>query len=221
MHDQRSIHRRIRFGAFELDVRSGELHKGATRLRVPDKSIEILRALLEQPGELVTRETRRDRPVTAIRWPDDGNPATESDASWRPFLVTPPYPDYPCALPTSAGAGAEVLRQFFGSDDIAFTRTFAASPVALPAPMTALPGKTITRTFHSLSEAVEEAQSARVYDGLHFREGCGVRRPPGHADRAVHRQARTAARQAEQGLIRLAVRWRLRQASVSDGGADS
>jgi len=61
MHDKRSTHRRIRFGTFELDVRSGELHKGSTRLKVPDKSIEILRALLEQPGELVTREALRDR----------------------------------------------------------------------------------------------------------------------------------------------------------------
>jgi hypothetical protein len=86
--------------------------------------------------------------------------------------VTPAYPDYPCALPTSAGAGAESLRQFFGTDDITFTRTFAAAPVPLPAPMAALPAKTITRTFHSLSDAASEAQSARVYGGMHFREGC-------------------------------------------------
>ena len=38
--------------------------------------------------------------------------------------------------------------------------------------MTALPTKTITRTFHSPSEAAAEAQSARVYAGIHFREGC-------------------------------------------------
>jgi hypothetical protein len=112
------------------------------------------------------------RPVTAVRWPDDGNADTESDPVWRPFLVTPAYPDYPCALPTSAGAGAEVLRQFFGTDDISFTRTFNAAAVPLPAPMVALPPKAITRTFTSLSEAAAEAQSARVYGGLHFREGC-------------------------------------------------
>ena len=94
--------------------------------------------------------------------------------AWRPFLVTPACPDYPCALPTDAGAGAEVLRKFFGTDDITFTRTFAAAPVALPAPMAPLPAKTITRTFLSLSAAVAEAQSARVYGGLHFREGCAA-----------------------------------------------
>jgi hypothetical protein len=112
------------------------------------------------------------RPVTAIRWADDGNPGTISDPSWRPFLVTPPYPDYPCALPTATGASTQVLRQFFGTDDIAFSRIFNAPPVPLPAPLLALPGKAITRSFHTLSEADAEARDARVYAGIHFREGC-------------------------------------------------
>ena len=112
------------------------------------------------------------RPVTAIRWPDDGNAATESDPAWRPFIVTPPYPDYPCALPTSAGAGTESLRQFFGTDNVPFVRSFNAPAVPLPAPMTALPAKLITRGFSTLSEAAAEARDARVYGGMHFREGC-------------------------------------------------
>ena len=112
------------------------------------------------------------RPVTAIRWRDDGNPDTDSDEPWRPFLVTPPYPDYPCALPTLTGAATQVLRQFFGTDHIAFSRTFDAPPVSLPAPMAPLPVKTITRSFNSLSEAAAESQDARVYAGIHFREGC-------------------------------------------------
>lgn len=112
------------------------------------------------------------RPVTAIRWPDDGNPETATDPNWRPFLVTPPYPDYPCALPSPTGAAASVLREFFGTDDIAFTVTFSAPGVPMPAPMSALPPKSITRSFTSLSQAVEEAESARVFAGLHFREGC-------------------------------------------------
>jgi hypothetical protein len=112
------------------------------------------------------------RPVTAIRWADDGNPDTLSDPSWRPFLVTPPYPDYPCALPSGTGAATEVLRQFFGTDRIAFSRTFNAPAVPLPAPMAALPPKLITRSFTSLSQATAEARNARVYGGLHFAEGC-------------------------------------------------
>ena len=112
------------------------------------------------------------RPVTAIRWADDGNPDTVSDPIWRPFLVTPPYPDYPCALPTGTGAATEVLRQFFGTDEIAFSRTFNAPPVPLPAPMESLPAKLVTRSFDSLSEATAESRDARVYAGIHFREGC-------------------------------------------------
>jgi hypothetical protein len=38
--------------------------------------------------------------------------------------------------------------------------------------MPALPPKSITRSFDTLSEASAEAQSARVYAGIHFREGC-------------------------------------------------
>lgn len=66
MHDPASPARHVRFGAFELDLRSGELRKGPTRLKVPDQSIEILKALLEQPGELVTREQLHER-----LWPAD------------------------------------------------------------------------------------------------------------------------------------------------------
>jgi Tol biopolymer transport system component/DNA-binding winged helix-turn-helix (wHTH) protein len=52
---------RVRFGAFELDLSSSELRKGPTRLKVPYQSIAILQALLEHPGELVTRDELRQR----------------------------------------------------------------------------------------------------------------------------------------------------------------
>ena len=58
--------RRIRFGSFELDVGSSELRNGPTRLKVPYQSIEILKALLERPGELVTRDELSRR-----LWPSD------------------------------------------------------------------------------------------------------------------------------------------------------
>ncbi len=58
--------RRVRFGPFELDVRTDELWKNGRRIRVRDQPIRILRALLEQPGEVVTREVLRER-----LWPAD------------------------------------------------------------------------------------------------------------------------------------------------------
>ena len=75
------------------------------------------------------------RPVTAIRWPDEGNPNTESDPIWRPLLNTPPYPDFPSALSVLTGAATSVLREFFGTDDIAFSATVTVGSLPLPAPL--------------------------------------------------------------------------------------
>jgi TolB-like protein/DNA-binding winged helix-turn-helix (wHTH) protein/Flp pilus assembly protein TadD len=47
---------RVRFGAFEVDLRSGELHKQGIKIKLHDQPFQILAMLLEHPGELVTRE---------------------------------------------------------------------------------------------------------------------------------------------------------------------
>src|SRR5436190_356488 len=55
----------LRFGLFELDTRSGELRKRGVKLKLSDQAYCILRALLNSPGELVTR----DQLIEAV-WPD-------------------------------------------------------------------------------------------------------------------------------------------------------
>jgi Tol biopolymer transport system component/DNA-binding winged helix-turn-helix (wHTH) protein len=57
---------RIRFGAFEVDLRSGELFREGQRIALPNQSFLALSALLEQPGQLVSREALRAR-----LWPDN------------------------------------------------------------------------------------------------------------------------------------------------------
>jgi TolB-like protein/Tfp pilus assembly protein PilF len=53
---------RLRFGSFELDVRSRELRRGATTVaRLQEQPFEILRMILERPGEVVTREELQQR----------------------------------------------------------------------------------------------------------------------------------------------------------------
>jgi Tol biopolymer transport system component/DNA-binding winged helix-turn-helix (wHTH) protein len=59
-------HRLVRFGVFELDLRSGELRKSGARLNLQHQPLQLLSVLLEQPGELVTRDELRKR-----LWPDD------------------------------------------------------------------------------------------------------------------------------------------------------
>src|SRR5215468_994828 len=48
--------RLIRFGVFELDLRSGELQRQGRKVRLEGQPVQVLICLLENPGELVTRE---------------------------------------------------------------------------------------------------------------------------------------------------------------------
>ena len=57
---------RIQFGVFELDPRAGELRKSGTRIRLQEQPLKVLIALLERPGEVVTREELKLR-----IWPED------------------------------------------------------------------------------------------------------------------------------------------------------
>jgi DNA-binding winged helix-turn-helix (wHTH) protein len=46
----------IRFGPFQLDLRSSELRRNGIRVRLPDQSIKVLTMLVRSSGEVVTRE---------------------------------------------------------------------------------------------------------------------------------------------------------------------
>jgi DNA-binding winged helix-turn-helix (wHTH) protein/WD40 repeat protein len=51
----------LRFGIFELDVRTGELRKHGIKVRLQGKPLRVLQALVERPGEIVTREELQHR----------------------------------------------------------------------------------------------------------------------------------------------------------------
>ena len=50
----------VQFGPFELRTDIGELRKHGIRVKIQAKPLAVLRALLERPGEVVTREELRD-----------------------------------------------------------------------------------------------------------------------------------------------------------------
>ena len=56
----------VRFGAFELDLRAGELRKEGLKIKLQEQPFQILAMLLEHPGQVVTREELRSR-----LWPGD------------------------------------------------------------------------------------------------------------------------------------------------------
>ena len=57
---------RLRFGVFEVDLRAGELRKHGLRIRLQEQPFQVLVTLLEQPGEVVTREALQKK-----LWPAD------------------------------------------------------------------------------------------------------------------------------------------------------
>ena len=120
------------------------------------------------------------RPITAIRHPDDGNPATDTDPSWTPLfsagfptspplppdplpiggvggpLGTPPYPEHPSGATAYASASMAALRSFFGTDKMTFYATSGRFPDE-------------QRTFNRFSDLTDEVLEARLWAGIHFR----------------------------------------------------
>jgi len=57
---------RVRFGTFEVNLATGELRKQGTRIKLHEKPFQLLLALIEHPGEVVTRKELQER-----LWPQD------------------------------------------------------------------------------------------------------------------------------------------------------
>jgi hypothetical protein len=126
------------------------------------------------------------RPITGIREADggtgptgrgDSNPETVADATFTPLGApasnlngpnfTPPFPSYPSGHACFGGAVFQTLRNFYGTDNIAFT--FVSDE---------LNGVTrdnegnirplLPRHFSTLSQAEEENGQSRIYLGIHW-----------------------------------------------------
>jgi hypothetical protein len=111
------------------------------------------------------------RPVTAIQLAaTDGNPSTSADPEWQVvgwnpggppdqrYFPTQPIADYPSGHATAGGGASQLIKSFFGTDDISFSTTSATFPG--------------TRSFTSLSQAARENSLSRIYVGYHFRKAC-------------------------------------------------
>jgi TolB-like protein/DNA-binding winged helix-turn-helix (wHTH) protein/Tfp pilus assembly protein PilF len=54
--DQSLDSQRVRFGVFEVDFHAGEIRKSGLKIKLHAQPLEVLKLLLERPGEVVTRE---------------------------------------------------------------------------------------------------------------------------------------------------------------------
>jgi len=97
------------------------------------------------------------RPETAIHAGDtDGNPKTDPDPNYVPFIVTPCFPSYPSNHGSAGNAAAEVLRRIYGEAGHSITLTNPAVPE-------------IVLQYTSLKQITDDISDARVYGGIHFR----------------------------------------------------
>src|SRR2546425_145713 len=126
------------------------------------------------------------RPITGIRESDpgtgpsglgDGNAATIGDQTFSPLGApasnlqgpnfTPPFPAYPSGHAGFGGALFQILRRFYGTDDIAFA--FVSDEFnGVTLDSTGTPRPLLPRSFTSLSQAEEENGQSRIYLGIHW-----------------------------------------------------
>jgi PAP2 superfamily len=103
------------------------------------------------------------RPVTAVRSTHAaGGTTVEGDAGWTPLIPTPMHPEYPCAHCVIAGAVGAVIDAELRGAKAPLLRT--TSPTA--------PG--VVREWKSAAEMVEEVKTARIHDGVHYRNSTQV-----------------------------------------------
>jgi hypothetical protein len=83
------------------------------------------------------------------------------DQDWRPYLQTPPFPEYTCGHSTVSSAAAEALTKMYG-ENFNYTDT------------SELEFGIANRSFTSFKQAAEENNMARFYGGIHFHPSCLV-----------------------------------------------
>ena len=81
------------------------------------------------------------------------------DPEWRPYLQTPPFPEYTCGHSTVSSAAAEALTKIYG-DNFNYTDT------------SELEFGIANRSFTSFRQAAQENNMARFYGGIHFHPSC-------------------------------------------------
>jgi hypothetical protein len=97
------------------------------------------------------------RPETAIRAGDtDGNPKTDPDPSFVPFVPTPCFPSYPSNHGSAANGAALILIRLYGEVGHFITLSNPAVP-------------NIVLQYTTFKQITDDISDARVYGGIHFR----------------------------------------------------
>jgi len=97
------------------------------------------------------------RPETAIRAGDtDGDPKTNPDPNFVPFITTPCFPSYPSNHGSGSNGAAQVLRRLYGEAGHFITVSNPAVP------------STVLQ-YTTFKQITDDISDARIYGGIHFR----------------------------------------------------
>jgi hypothetical protein len=119
------------------------------------------------------------RPIVGIRNADStGNPNTPEDPNWQPLGAqkdngggtnfTPNFPSYVSGHATFASATFQVLRDFYGTDEIAFSfQSDEYNGVTVDDQGNVRPP--VTRSYTNLTQPEMEVHDSRIYLGIHWR----------------------------------------------------
>jgi hypothetical protein len=97
------------------------------------------------------------RPETAIAEGNlDGNPRTDADPTYVPYILTPCFPSYPSNHGSAGNSAAEVLKRVYGAGGHAITMTLPAVPGVI-------------LHYTRFNQITDDISDARIYGGIHFR----------------------------------------------------
>lgn len=149
-HGAGEVHARSRyvsFGHFQVDLQREELFKDGARVHVPSKVYQVLLALVERPGEIVTRDDLRAR-----LWPDrtfvnyDANVNTTVNKLRLALGDSPDQPIYVETVPRQGYCfvGSVERRTEFTKSAEGNGLVFSAEPIQTREASAPLAGKNLT-----------------------------------------------------------------------------
>ncbi|GAA1946144.1 hypothetical protein GCM10009837_85250 [Streptomyces durmitorensis] len=116
------------------------------------------------------------RPISMIRYandgkkilgyagPDQGTKVIDG-AKWQPYLKTPAFAAYGSGHTGFTAAGAEIIKQFTGSDAYGGTGIVKAGSSTIE---TNMPSKDVKLKWGTFSDAAQEVGESRLWGGVHW-----------------------------------------------------
>jgi PAP2 superfamily len=112
-------------------------------------------------------EQRFWRPITALNADADGTVRNDYRA-WHPLAATPSHPSNTAGHSTTAAAGAEILRAYFGDNLLPNGRSVELGTLPWLVGTNNGTGKTTTRRVSTFTQIQLENGASRLYLGVHY-----------------------------------------------------